>query len=92
MKFPYAEPLETGTAGFTLVDARIAWAFYDGDRTSREAFPDGGNLTNETARLPGVADQGQCATAGAPCFARRPRVVLTILGARARSIFPDLEA
>jgi hypothetical protein len=33
MKFPYAEPLETGTAGFTLVDARIAWAFYDGDRT-----------------------------------------------------------
>ncbi|HVT32597.1 MAG TPA: TonB-dependent receptor [Rhodanobacteraceae bacterium] len=44
-------PFETETAGFTLVNARVAWDFYNGDRTSWEAFLDGDNLTNQTARL-----------------------------------------
>jgi iron complex outermembrane receptor protein len=43
--------LETETAGFTLVNARLAWSFYNSDRSSWEAFLDGDNLTNQTARL-----------------------------------------
>jgi len=42
---------ETETAGFTLVNARVAWSFYNNDRSNWEAFLDGDNLTNQTARL-----------------------------------------
>lgn len=43
--------LETETAGFTLVNARVAWSFYNSDRSSWEAFVDADNLTDQTARL-----------------------------------------
>lgn len=42
---------ETDTAGFTLVNARIAWSFLNSDRSSWEAFLDADNLANQTARL-----------------------------------------
>lgn len=46
-----AAEFETPTAGFTLVSARLAWSFYNTDRSSWEAFVDGSNLANQTARL-----------------------------------------
>lgn len=42
---------ETDTAGFTLVNARAAWSFFNSDRSSWEAFVNADNLTNQTARL-----------------------------------------
>jgi len=42
---------ETRTAGFTLVNAHIAWSFLDDERSHWEAFLDGNNLANQTARL-----------------------------------------
>ncbi|WP_049622896.1 TonB-dependent receptor domain-containing protein [Frateuria defendens] len=42
---------ETPTAGYTLVNAHLAWTFHDGDRSQWEAFVDGNNLTNRKARL-----------------------------------------
>jgi iron complex outermembrane receptor protein len=42
---------ETSTAGFTLVDAHFAWTFHNGERSQWEAFVDGHNLTDRTARL-----------------------------------------
>jgi len=42
---------ETSTAGFTLVNAHVAWSFYANDRSSWEAFLDGNNLADQTARL-----------------------------------------
>ncbi|HEY4292923.1 TonB-dependent receptor [Luteibacter sp.] len=41
---------ETDTAGYTLVDAHFAWTFHNDPRTQWEAFVDGNNLTNQTAR------------------------------------------
>jgi iron complex outermembrane receptor protein len=43
-------PFETETAGYTLVNAHVAWAFHDDGRSQWEAFLDGNNLTNQTAR------------------------------------------
>ena len=43
-------PFETETAGYTLVDAHFAWTFHDDNRSQWEAFVDGNNLTNQTAR------------------------------------------
>jgi iron complex outermembrane receptor protein len=42
---------ETDTASFTLVNARVAWSFFNNDRSSWEAFVNADNLTNQTARL-----------------------------------------
>ncbi|MBN8727133.1 MAG: TonB-dependent receptor [Xanthomonadales bacterium] len=42
---------ETTTPGFTLLNARLAWNFANGERTGWEAFLAGDNLTNQTARL-----------------------------------------
>lgn len=42
---------ETDTAGFTLVNVRAAWSFFNDDRSSWEAFVNADNLTNQTARL-----------------------------------------
>ena len=42
---------ETPTPGFTLVNARLAWNFANGERSGWEAFLGGENLTNQTARL-----------------------------------------
>lgn len=44
-------PLETRTAGFTLLSAHLAWSFHNTDRMSWEAFVDGSNLGSATARL-----------------------------------------
>jgi iron complex outermembrane receptor protein len=42
---------ESDTAGFTLVNAHLAWNFISQDRSDWEAFIDGNNLANQTARL-----------------------------------------
>jgi len=42
---------ETETPGFTLVNARVAWSFFNDERQSWEAFVNADNLTNQTARL-----------------------------------------
>lgn len=42
---------ETDTASFTLVNARVAWSFFNDERSSWEAFVNADNLTNQTARL-----------------------------------------
>lgn len=42
---------ETDTAGFTLVNARAAWSFFNSGSSSWEAFVNADNLTNQTARL-----------------------------------------
>lgn len=42
---------ETDTAGFTLVDAHLAWTFHNGGTMQWQAFADGHNLANQTARL-----------------------------------------
>lgn len=42
---------ETRTAGYTLVNAHAAWTFHNGERSQWEAFLDGTNLSNRTARL-----------------------------------------
>ena len=47
----HAAALETDTAGFTLLDAHLAWSFFNDERSSWEAFVDGNNLGNRTARL-----------------------------------------
>jgi iron complex outermembrane receptor protein len=51
--FPHDEvaAFETETDGFTLVNARLAWAFHDSDRSSWECFVHADNLTDQTARL-----------------------------------------
>jgi len=41
---------ETDTAGYTLVNAHFAWTFHNDARSQWEAFLDGNNLTNQTAR------------------------------------------
>ncbi|TCV94737.1 iron complex outermembrane receptor protein [Luteibacter rhizovicinus] len=41
---------ETDTAGYTLVNAHVAWTFVNDERSQWEAFVDGNNLTNQTAR------------------------------------------
>ncbi|MCC7254496.1 MAG: TonB-dependent receptor [Dokdonella sp.] len=42
---------ETPTAGFTMLSAHLAWAFFNTDRQSWELFADGNNLGNRIARL-----------------------------------------
>lgn len=42
---------ETDTDGFTLVNARLAWSFYNSDRSTWEAFVNADNLTDQTTRL-----------------------------------------
>lgn len=42
---------ETRTAGFTLVNLHVGWMFHNGADSQWEAFLDGKNLTNRTARL-----------------------------------------
>lgn len=42
---------ETDTEDFTLVTARLAWSFYNSDRSTWEAFLDANNLADATARL-----------------------------------------
>jgi iron complex outermembrane recepter protein len=41
---------ETDTKGYTLVNAHVAWTFHNAARSQWEAFVDGNNLTNQTAR------------------------------------------
>lgn len=55
---------ETETAAFTLVDARLAWDFYNSDRASWEAFINADNLTNQTARLSTSLIKDQAPLAG----------------------------
>jgi iron complex outermembrane receptor protein len=43
-------PFETDTAGYTLVNAHVAWTFHNGERSQWEAFLDGNNLTDQIAR------------------------------------------
>ena len=47
----HAAAHETTTPGFTLLNARLAWSFANGERSGWEAFISGDNLTNRTARL-----------------------------------------
>lgn len=42
---------ETATDGFTLVNAHVAWSFLATEHGLWEAFIDGNNLANQTARL-----------------------------------------
>jgi iron complex outermembrane receptor protein len=55
---------ETDTAGFTLVNARVAWSFFNNDRQSWEAFVNADNLTNQTARLSTSIIKDQAPLAG----------------------------
>jgi iron complex outermembrane receptor protein len=50
MKQDKIAAFETDTAGYTLVNAHFAWTFVNDERSQWEAFVDGNNLTNETAR------------------------------------------
>jgi iron complex outermembrane receptor protein len=50
MKQDKVAAFETDTAGYTLVNAHFAWTFVNDDRNQWEAFVDGNNLTNQTAR------------------------------------------
>jgi iron complex outermembrane receptor protein len=50
MKQDKVAAYETDTAGYTLVNAHFAWTFVNDDRSQWEAFVDGNNLTNQTAR------------------------------------------
>jgi iron complex outermembrane receptor protein len=50
MKQDKVAAFETDTAGYTLVNAHVAWTFVNDDRSQWEAFVDGNNLTNQTAR------------------------------------------
>ncbi|MET0936058.1 MAG: TonB-dependent receptor [Luteibacter sp.] len=50
MKQDRIAAFETDTAGYTLVNAHVAWSFVNDDRSQWEAFVDGNNLTNQTAR------------------------------------------
>jgi len=50
MKQDKVADFETDTAGYTLVNAHVAWTFVNDDRSQWEAFVDGNNLTNQTAR------------------------------------------
>ncbi|HXO99067.1 MAG TPA: TonB-dependent receptor [Luteibacter sp.] len=50
MKQDKIAAFETDTAGYTLVTAHFAWTFVNDDRSQWEAFVDGNNLTNQTAR------------------------------------------
>jgi iron complex outermembrane receptor protein len=50
MKQDKIAAFETDTAGYTLVNAHFAWTFVNDDRSQWEAFVDGNNLTNQTAR------------------------------------------
>ncbi|MBO9662809.1 TonB-dependent receptor [Dokdonella sp.] len=55
---------ETDTKGFTLVNARLAWSFFNNDRSSWEAFVNADNLTNQTARLSTSLIKDQAPLAG----------------------------
>lgn len=55
---------ETDTAGFTLVNARAAWSFFNNERSSWEAFVNADNLTNRTARLATSLIKNQAPLAG----------------------------
>lgn len=50
-KQDHTAEFETDTAGFTLVNARAAWSFFNNERSSWEAFVNADNLTDQTARL-----------------------------------------
>ncbi|MET0503865.1 MAG: TonB-dependent receptor [Luteibacter sp.] len=50
MKQDKIAAFETDTAGYTLVNAHFAWSFINDERSHWEAFVDGNNLTNQTAR------------------------------------------
>ncbi|MET0254208.1 MAG: TonB-dependent receptor [Luteibacter sp.] len=50
MKQDKIAAFETDTAGYTLVNAHFAWSFINDERSQWEAFVDGNNLTNQTAR------------------------------------------
>ncbi|MDF4004268.1 TonB-dependent receptor [Luteibacter sp. PPL552] len=50
MKQDKVAAFETDTAGYTLVNAHVAWTFVNDERSQWEAFVDGNNLTNRTAR------------------------------------------
>ncbi|MGA7438419.1 MAG: TonB-dependent receptor [Luteibacter sp.] len=50
MKQDKVAAFETDTAGYTLVNAHFGWTFINDERSQWEAFVDGNNLTNQTAR------------------------------------------
>lgn len=50
MKQDKVASFETDTAGYTLVNAHFGWTFVNDERSQWEAFVDGNNLTNKTAR------------------------------------------
>lgn len=55
---------ETDTASFSLVNARVAWSFFNNNRSSWEAFVNADNLTNQTARLSTSLIKDQAPLAG----------------------------
>lgn len=55
---------ETETAGFTLLNARVAWTFLETERGGWEAWLDGSNLANRTARLSTSLIKDQAPLAG----------------------------
>lgn len=55
---------ETETAGFTLLGARVAWTFLETERGGWEAYLDGSNLANRTARLSTSLIKDQAPLAG----------------------------
>jgi iron complex outermembrane receptor protein len=55
---------ESPTPGFTLVGARVAWTFLETDRGGWEAYLDGSNLANQTARLSTSLIKDQAPQAG----------------------------
>ena len=55
---------ETETAGFTLLNARVAWTFLETERGGWEAWLDGSNLANQTARLSTSLIKDQAPLAG----------------------------
>jgi len=63
-KQDHAAEFETDTAGFTLVNARAAWSFFNDERSSWEAFVNADNLTNRTARLATSLIKDQAPLAG----------------------------
>lgn len=55
---------ETETAGFTLLGAHVAWTFLETERGGWEAYLDGSNLANRTARLSTSLIKDQAPLAG----------------------------
>ena len=55
---------ESETPAFTLIGARVAWTFRESERGGWEAYLDGSNLTNRTARLATSLIKDQAPMAG----------------------------